>query len=164
MVSDSWYMEIESNIFTLLQYILVKKDDAPFPELNCTTSSQNESVETLKPSKTSTIRVQPTRNYREWVHSVKFTLDEKENKSIQPKTLYNKEITAVRATFELQVYSDKSEAECRKIMTRCIQEMKEMRFNVSMFPDPQTVNKKYFAISRFTRIVASGDADIVQKV
>jgi hypothetical protein len=47
--------------------------------------------ETLKPSKTSTIRVQPTRNYLEWVHSVKFTLDEKENKSIQPKTLYNKE-------------------------------------------------------------------------
>jgi len=30
-------------------------------------------------------------NYLEWVHSVKFTLDEKENKNIQPKTLYNKE-------------------------------------------------------------------------
>lgn len=144
MVSDSWYMEIESNIFTLLQYILVKKDDAPFPELNCTTSSQNESVEGVSVFPTLYVHLLPPIE--------------------TGQTLYNKEITAVRATFELQVYSDKSEAECRKIMTRCIQEMKELRFNVSMFPDPQTVNKKYFAISRFTRIVASGDADIVQKV
>ena len=142
MISDTWFSEIESSIFTTLQYLLCEKDSAPFPDLNCTTSSQNESLENVKDFPAL------------YVHM------------LAPvevgNTLDNLEISALRVTFELQVFSNKSEGECTKIMNACILEMKKLHFNVSMFPDPQSNNKKFYSIARFTRIVAGGDKDIVQ--
>lgn len=139
MVSDVWYSEIESTIFTNLSYLLVEKEDAPYKDLNCTTSNQN----------ISDIDVFPAL-YVHMLPPIETGND-----------LYNKDVPAISATFELQVFSDKSESECRKIMTSCIKLMKDMMFNVSMFPDPQAYNKKYYAIARFSRIIASGDRDIV---
>lgn len=143
MISDNWYSEIESTIFTLLQYVLVEQASAQFPSLNCTTSSQNESLENIDDFPALYVHLLP--------------LLEVGN------DLYNMDVTAVRATVELQVYSNVSETECMKIMNVCISEMKKLRFNVSMFPDPQTTNKKYFALARFTRVIAGGDADIVPR-
>ena len=141
MISDTWYSEIESTIFTLLQYVLVEKEDAPYPTLNCTTSSQNETLENVDDFPALYVHVLP--------------LLEMGN------DLYNVDVSAVRATVELQVYSDTSENECRKIHNVCIAELKKLHFNVSMFPDPQTSDKKYFAVARFTRVIAGGDSEIV---
>lgn len=143
MISDVWFSQIESTIFTLLQYDLVEKDLAPFPSLNCTTSSENESLEDVNDFPALYVHMLPPQEVG--------------------NTLDNNDITALRTTIELQVFSNKSESECRKIMNACIMEMKKLHFNVSMFPDPQTSNKKYFAIARFTRIIAGGDAEIVPK-
>lgn len=144
MISDTWFSEIESSIFTTLQYLISEKELAPFPDLNCTTSSQNESIDNIKDFPALYVHLLPP-------IEVGNTLD-------------NMEVSAVRATVELQVFSNKSESECTKIMNACILEMKKLHFNVSMFPDPQTSNKKYYAIARFTRIIAGGDADIVQQI
>lgn len=143
MISDTWYSEIESTIHTILRHKLTMAYDAPFPELNCTTSSQSESLEGVSDFPTL---------YVHMLNPVELGND-----------LYNEDVTAIRATFDLQVYSDKSEDECRKIMNACILEMKKLHFKVSMFPDPQTSDKKYYAIARFSRIVASGDTEIVPK-
>ena len=141
MVSETWYSEIESTIFTLLQYVLVEKDGAPYPTLNCTTSSQNETLENVDDFPALYVHLLP--------------LIELGN------DLLNEDVNAVRATLELQVFSDDSERECREIMNVCIKEMKKLHFNISMFPDPQTQSKKYFAIARFTRVIGGGDSDIV---
>lgn len=142
MATETWYSEIESTIFTDLQYMLVEKDDAPYPELNCTTSSKSESLENVSDFPNLYIHLLPL---------VELGND-----------LENQTVNAVRATVELQVYSDQSEDECRKIMNACIQEMKKLRFNIPMFPDPQTAaEKKYFAIGRFSRVIGAGDTDIV---
>lgn len=141
MISDTWFSEIESSVFTLLQYVLVEKVDAPYPTLNCTTSSENESLENVDDFPALYVHLLPPLEVG--------------------NDLYNVDTSAINATFELQVFSDKSEAQCREIMNACIREMKKLHFNVSMFPDPQTVDKKYFAISRFNRIIAGGDSDIV---
>lgn len=141
MISETWFSEIESTIFTTLQYMLVEKVEAPFPNLKCTTSSQNESVENIDDFPALYVHVLP-------LVEVGNTLD-------------NMQVCAVRATVELQVFSNKSESECRKIMNACIMEMKKLYFNIPMFPDPQTNDKRYFAIARFTRIIAGGDAVIV---
>ena len=143
MISETWYSEIESTIYTLLQYVLVEKMGAPYPTLNCTTSSQNESLENVDDFPALYVHLLPP---------IELGND-----------LVNEDVAAVRATFELQVFSDASESECREIMNACIREMKKLHFNINMFPDPQTANKKYFAIARFTRVVASGDTDIVAK-
>jgi len=143
MISDTWYMEIESTIFTYLQYQLVERVDAPFPGLNCTTSSQNESIENITDFPTLYVHLLPPVELGQ--------------------SLENTDIAAIRATFDLQVFSNKNEAECRKIITEVIKQMKSLRFNISMLPDPQTANKKYFALTRCTRVVAAGDLDIVPR-
>lgn len=141
MISDTWYSEIESSIFTLLQYVLVEKDGAPYPTLNCTTSSENESLENVDDFPALYVHLLPPLE--------------------MGNDLHNEDVTAIRATVEIETFSDKSEAQCREIMNACILEMKKLHFNISMFPDPQTVDKKYFAIARFSRVIAGGDADIV---
>lgn len=141
MISDTWFSEIESSVFTLLQYVLAEKVDAPYPSLNCTTSSENESLENVDDFPALYIHILPPLE--------------------MGNDLYNVDVSAINATFEMQVFSDKSETQCREIMNACITEMKKLHFKVSMFPDPQTVDKKYFAIARFNRIIAGGDSDIV---
>jgi len=141
MVSSTWFSEIESTIFTVLQYLLVEKSDAPYPKLTCTTSSQNETVSGVGKFPTLYVHMLPP---------VEIGND-----------LDNVTVNAIRATFDLQVYSNKSEYEARKIMDACILEMKKLRFNISMFPDPQQNNGVYYCIARFTRIIASGDRDLV---
>ena len=141
MVSDTWYSEIESTLFTKLQYALADRIEAPFPNLYCTTSSQNESIENVDDYPTL------------YIHLL--------SPMEMGQTLKNTDVVAVRATIELQVFSDQSETECRRIITAAIQELKALHFTVSMFPDPQTKDKKYFAITRLTRIIANGDKDIV---
>ncbi len=141
MISETWYSEIESTIFTHLAFELCEKTGAPYPELNCTTSSQNDNIEGVAVFPTLYIHLLPPIEIG--------------------NTLLNDDVTAIRATFEVEVFSDNSESECRKIITSCIQEMKKLHFNVQMFPDPQTNDKKYFAIARFNRVIAGGDSDIV---
>lgn len=144
MVSDTWFSEIESTILTYLEYMLVEKEDAPFPELNCTTSSENDSVEGVANFPTLYVHLLPP---------AETGMD-----------LWNGEVNAINATFELQVFTNTSETDCRKIITKCLQEMKKLHFNVNLFPDPQTANKKYFAIARVNRIIASGDGEIVPTI
>lgn len=143
MVSETWYSEIESTIFTLLQYVLVEKLYAPYPTLNCTTSSQNESLENVDDFPALYVHLLPAVE--------------------MGQELVNEDVVAIRATIELQVFSDESESQCREIMNACILEMKKLHFNISMFPDPQTQDKKYFAIARFTRVIGGGDSDIVPR-
>lgn len=143
-ISDTWYTEIESTLLTVLEYKLVERIDAPFPQLTCTTSSENDSIEGIANFPTLYIHLLPL---------VEVGMD-----------LTNESVNAVNATLELQVFSNKSETECQKIMARCLQEMKLLHFNVNMFPDPQTANKKYFAIARCNRIIAGGDSEIVPRI
>lgn len=141
MVSETWFSEIESTIITVLQYYLVETTSAPFPNLKCTTSNKNESVEGVGSFPTLYVHMLPPME--------------------MGNDLQNESVNAIRATFELQVFSNKSETECRKIMNACIKEMKKLRFNVSMFPDPQIINGVYVALARFTRVIGAGDSDIV---
>ena len=141
MVSETWFSEIESTIFTTLEYKLALASEAPYPDLNCTTSSQNESLDNVADFPTLYVHLLPL--------------------VVIGNDLENTTIKAVNATVELQVYSDKSEDHCRKIMTAAIMEMKQLHFNVPMLPDPQTSDKKYFAIARCNRVIGNGDTDIV---
>lgn len=141
MISETWYSQIESTLLTTLQYYLVEKTDAPFPLLNCTTSSENDSLEGVSDFPTLYVHL---------LSPLEIGND-----------LTNESVNAIDATLELQVFSNQNESECREIMDACIIEMKKLHFNISMFPDPQTQDKKYFAIARFNRVIGSGDVDIV---
>lgn len=141
MVDEIWYSKIESYILTILKYELTQRLDAPYPKLTCTTSNQEESLEFVGDFPTMYIHMLPP--YEEG------------------RDLTNETVNGINCTFELVVYSDKSEKECRNIITAGIQQMKKLHFNVETFPDPRTSDKKYIAIARLNRVIASGDKELV---
>lgn len=141
MVDETWYDKIESYILTILKYELVQKSSAPFPKLTCTTSNQEESLELVGDFPTMYVHMLPPYEVG--------------------RDLTNVTVNGINCTFELTVYSDKSEKECRQIITAGIQQMKKLHFNVETFPDPRTSDKKYIAITRLNRVIASGDKELV---
>lgn len=141
MISEIWYSQIESTLFTTLQYNLAEREDAPFPYLSCTTSSENETIDGVSDFPAL------------YVHLL--------SPLEMGNDLTNESVNAINATLEVQVFSNKSESQCVKIMAQVIKQMKKLHFNVTLFPDPQTSDKKYFAIARFNRVIGNGDSDIV---
>lgn len=133
-MDETWFSQIESSIFTDVQYALKTKQGAPFPELNCTTISQDMNLSVF-----------PTLYLHE-LPALEVGQD-----------LVNVTVNAVRCTIEIQVFSNKSEQEVRKILTAAIVEMKKHRFNVSSFPDPSTSGGVRTGFARFTRIYGNGD-------
>lgn len=141
MVDETWYDKIESYILTILKYELVQKLLAPYPKLTCTTSNQEESLDLVNDFPTMYVHMLPPYEVG--------------------RDLTNDTVNGINCTFELTVYSDKSEKECRQIITAGIQQMKKLHFNVETFPDPRTSDKKYIAIARLNRVIASGDRELV---
>ena len=141
MVDETWYDKIESYILTILKYELVQKLLAPYPKLTCTTSNQEESLDLVGDFPTMYVHMLPPYEVG--------------------RDLTNNTVNGINCTFELTVYSDKSEKECRNIITAGIQQMKKLHFNVETFPDPRTSDKKYIAIARLNRVIASGDRELV---
>ena len=132
---DNWFAELESKLFTRIKYELCLKEFAPYPKLNCTTASNSDT-----PVKFPTL----------YFHELQ-PLEEGQD-------LENKTVNAVRETIEIQVFSNKSEKECKDIMATAIGAMKDMSFDVTMFPNPQTRGDRVsFAIGRFRRLIAQGD-------
>lgn len=129
-----WYSQIESTVFTIVQYNLKTKTSAPFPNLTCTTTSSSET-----PSKFPTL----------YLHEL--------NPLEQGQDLENNEINAIMHSIEIQVFSNKSETEVRNIMASAIAEMKKLRYSVTLFPDPTTTNKVSSAVARFRRVIARGE-------
>lgn len=132
MIED-WFAQIESQVFTRISYMLTEREDAPFPDLKCTTVSQN------------TITHFPTMYLHE----------------LQPveagNDLDNTTVNAVLSTMEVMVWSNDSEKHCKDIMSAVILEMKRLRYNVTMFPVVQTDSKIAKGVARFRRMVGAGD-------
>ena len=130
---DNWFALIESNVFTQIEYMLVKRNDAPFPKLRCTSVSQSE------------ITSFPTLYLHE-LQPVEVGMD-----------LTNESVNAVNSTIEIQVWTNTKELDCKNILTQAIFEMKRMGYNVTMFPSVVTDSKIKWGVARFSRIVGSGD-------
>lgn len=133
-MANTWYSQIESTILTYVQYMLQEKQSAPFPNLNCTTKSQS-----TKPSEFPTL----------YLHNL--------TPVESAQDFENDEVNAVLATIEIQIFSNQSESEVNKIVTQAISCMKDLRWNVTMFPDPQTNDKISYAITRFRKLVTEND-------
>lgn len=129
-----WYADLESKIFTIVQYHLKTEKDAPFPKLKCTTASSSDF---------------PTEFPTLYLHE----LSPLENN----QDMENDEVISILHSIEIQVFSNKSESEVRSIMASAIDEMKKLRYSVTLFPDPTTTNKVSSAVARFRRTIAKDD-------
>lgn len=132
-MNNMWFSDIESTVLTKLSYMLADRTDAPYPDLVCTTANQNN------------FTVFPTL----YLHEL--TPVEAGN------DLDNQIVNAVIETIEIQVWTNKTEEDCRKIFAAVLNEMKRMRFNITAFPAIQTDNKIAYGIARFRRIIGKDD-------
>lgn len=125
-----WWSEIEDKVFTYVESYMM--DD--YPELTCTTKGDNI-VDAEMP-----------------------TLYLHEMTPIETgQDLDNTTINAVISTVEIVVYTNTTESECRQIISKAISLMKELRFNVTAFPDVVTQNNVAMAVARFRRVIGRSD-------
>lgn len=127
---DDWYSQIQSKVFTQVQYMLKKT----YPSLKCTTKNESET-----PASFPTL----------YLHE------------LQPlevgQDLTNTSVNGIRCTIEIQVWTNTTEEDCRKILNSAVTEMKQMRFNISAMPIVQTKDKIAWGVIRATRIIGNSD-------
>lgn len=127
---DDWFSKIQGKVFNQVQYMLKKT----YPSLKCTTKNENET-----PADFPTL----------YLHE------------LQPlevgQDLTNESVNAIRCTIEIQVWTNTTEADCRKIIASAVNEMKRFRFNISAMPIVQTNDKISWGVFRATRIIGNGD-------
>ena len=127
---NDWFSKIQGKVFNQVQYMLKKT----YPSLKCTTKNENET-----PADFPTL----------YLHE------------LQPlevgQDLTNDTVNAIRCTIEIQVWTNTTEADCRKIISSAVDEMKRFRFNISAMPMVQTTDKISWGVIRCTRIIGDGD-------
>jgi hypothetical protein len=131
---DRWFTQIQSKIFTRLEYMLKYVDNAPFPDLNCTTGNANNE-ETEFPTL-----------YMQTLGIIE-----------QGRDLDNKGVNAVSYSAQIRVVSDEDDATSLNIAYEAIEVLKGMRFNITMLPLAYTENNIHVASFRFTRKIGAQD-------
>lgn len=138
MASESWFSQIESTVFTVVQAKVSKKiKNIYYTTKNETWMNESESTSGKFPTL--------------YLHEL--------NPAEIGQDLAGRTINAVLSTIEIQVYTNTSENECRKICTEAILAMKSLGYSVTLFPDPSTKTKVSTAVMRFRRKIGSGDID-----
>lgn len=66
-------------------------------------------------------------------------------------------INAIRSTFQIEVYDNKSMNNAKEVMDSVVEIMKTMRYRVVTMPEFQTNSDVYRVVGRFRRVIASGD-------
>lgn len=72
-------------------------------------------------------------------------------------TLENDTLAALNVTFQVEVYSDKSQTVTSDTMKEIVRIMKSMRFSVSAFPENLNTDSLYRKVARFERLIGDGD-------
>lgn len=75
----------------------------------------------------------------------------------QGQTLDGQGINALLATFQVDITTNTSKADCRKVMATITDVFKTMRFSGTSMPETSVSNKIHRSTARFRRIVAAND-------
>ena len=132
-MDNTWYLQIQSKVFTQVQYMMKKK----YPKLNCTT--KNENTQTGIPDKFPTM----------FLHEL--------TPIERGQDLTNETINAVLSTIEIQVWTNTTEDECRKILGEATAQMKALQFNIIEMPLVSVNDKIAWGVIRCRRMIGNGD-------
>lgn len=75
----------------------------------------------------------------------------------QGQTLDGQTINALLATFQVDVTTNTSKSDCRKVMATVMNVFKEMRFQGKSLPETSINNKIYHSVARFRRVIGAND-------
>ena len=71
--------------------------------------------------------------------------------------LENQQIHALRDTIQIQVTTNTSKADARKVANACVNVMKLLRYSIVVFPTYDKKNNLHIYVMRARRVIASGD-------
>lgn len=75
----------------------------------------------------------------------------------QGQTLDGQTVNALLATFQVDVTTNTSKSDCRKVMATVMNVFKEMRFQGKSLPETSINNKIYHSVARFSRVIGAND-------
>ena len=133
-MDEAWYSKIESDVFTQVTYMLKDRADAPYPNLHCTSATEQ-----VNPAQFPTLLLHE-------LAPVETGQD-----------LDNVSVNAVIHTVEAQVWTNMGRTECKNILTVTLTELKRMRYNIVMFPTIKIENGISWGAIRARRIIGAGD-------
>lgn len=138
MVNPTWWDEIDSYLYTYINTKLKSALSSTYPKLYVTNSP-----------KTDAAAMFPT-VYIHTVESIEMGED-----------LDNTEIHAMLKSFQIDVLSNSTLADSKKVMREVVSLMKAKRFSIIGFPVYTAENNVYHGVCRFRRMIGSNDSEIV---
>jgi len=133
-MDELWFTQLESKVFSQIEYMLKGRADAPYPTLNCTTVNQ-----TAMPTELPTLYVREL------------------NPVERGQDLDNARINAVLHTVEIQAWTDKGQSDCKGILVAALVEMKRLRYDIVMMPTVQTQSGIAWGAFRARRLIGADD-------
>lgn len=133
-MASEWYLEVESEIFTTIEYMLAERENAPFPNLRCTATNEN-----ITPSYFPTLYL--------W-HSYKgdgYDLD-------------GRVLGGISSTINIKVWTNTTEMECDKILAEAEKVMREVfRYRCNQMPMATVSSKIVSGQIICNRMVGAGE-------
>ena len=134
MVNNNWFFDIENVVFTNIKVNATKKLKDKFPKINFTASNRTQGSP-----------IYPT----VYIH---------ENAGAEKgNDLENKTINAVESNIQIEVITDTSKDDAKKIASVCSGIIKNMSFDITSLPVFEEGSSYYRLIMRCSRIFGNAD-------
>ena len=135
MASESeWAIDIESTVVALVKNKALPRLQETYPKIRITDEGESDGS-----------AVFPT----VYIHLLSAVE--------QGQTLDGQTINALLATFQVDVTTNTSKSDCRKVMAIIMDVFKTMRFDGSAMPESSMSNKVYKSTARFRRVIGASD-------
>lgn len=131
---NQWAIDLESTILALVKAKTLKTLQKTYPKVRITDEGVSDST-----------AVFPT----VYIHLLPAVE--------QGQTLDGQGINALLATFQVDVTTNTSKADCRKVMSVIADTFKTMRFSGTSMPETSISNKIHRSTARFRRTIAAND-------
>ena len=129
----SWYLDIEAEIFSTIEYMLAKRTDAPFPNLTCTTSNEN-----VNPTTFPTLRLWHT------FRGDGFDL--------------GNDMGSISSTINIKVWTNTKKRDCETILAEAEKVMREVfHYRCNTFPSAELSNKIVSGQIVCNRVIGTSD-------
>ena len=137
-MASEWYLDVEAQILTTIEYMLAGRSGAPFPKLKCTASSEN-----VTPTYFPTLYL--------W-HTYKG----------DGYDLNGAELGGINSTINIRVWTNTSERDCAVILSEAEKVMRQVfRYRCNQMPSATITNKIASGQIVCNRMIGAGD-DLAQ--
>ena len=132
-MASEWYLNIEPEILTTIEYMLAKKTDAPFPKLVCTVSNENVTPTTF-----------PTLYLWSTFRGDGFDLEN--------------DMGSIVSTINIKVWTNTKKRDCEEILAAAEKVMREVfKYRYNQFPTAEISNKIVSGQLICSRVVGASD-------